>query len=249
MEDAEWTYNSWSCHTLSLPPRSPGFPDRPTLLGPHVGEENRMPQFSPPGNRQGAGMFGLPVAVQVKHGPTVAKRHPGKPVLHEFPDGAERAVFHLKSPVIFKRGDPVYDREILSLLPVERRLLLEPARAHSLVTIRSPRARVSRGETVADLDKIAFPVDLLRPGRCLSSPAPSPGRPVPHKKSAGSPEVPTPIRGAVPLVEALEDFQGVGLGGPRVPQREGEPTLPSVFVNNLLDLSGRGPDDLQGAPF
>jgi len=62
-------------------------------------------------------------------------------------------------------------------------------------------------------------------------------------------EVPPHLREQHLLVEALDDFQGVGLGGPRVPQREGEPTLPGEFVNNLLDLSGRGPDDLQGAPF
>jgi len=62
-------------------------------------------------------------------------------------------------------------------------------------------------------------------------------------------EVPPPLRELHLLVEALDDFQGVGLDGPRVPQREGEPALPGKSVDNLLDLSGRGPDDLQGASF
>jgi len=52
-------------------------------------------------------MVELPVAVQVKHGPTFAKLQPGKPVLPKFPDGHERAVLHLEAPVIFQRDDPV----------------------------------------------------------------------------------------------------------------------------------------------
>jgi len=82
-------------------------------------------------------MVELPVVVQVKHSLTVAKLHPGEPVLPEFPDGHGRAVLHLEAPVIFQRDDPVPTAKLWFLPQVERLLLRELCPGISLVTVRS----------------------------------------------------------------------------------------------------------------